>query len=99
MVNDQCLFIHFLKIILTIFFPFGCAGSSLLLGLFSSCGAQASHCGGFSCRAQALGMQAAAVVAPRLWSIDSIVVAHELSCFATCGIFLDQGSNLCLLCW
>ena len=42
----------------------GCAGSSLLCGLFSSCreqellcscGAQTSHCGGFSCcRAQAL---------------------------------------------
>ena len=45
-------------------FIFGCAGSSLVHGLFSrccewgllsSCGAQASHCGGFSCGAQALG--------------------------------------------
>ena len=35
---------------------FGCAESSLLGRLFSSCHAQASHCGGFSyCRAQALG--------------------------------------------
>ena len=44
---------------------FGCIGSLLLCGLFSSCGqwgllscfgAQVSHCGGFSCcRAQALG--------------------------------------------
>ena len=44
---------------------FGCAGSLLLLGLFSryekqgllsSCGVRASHCSGFSCcRAQALG--------------------------------------------
>ena len=34
----------------------GCAGSSLLLRLFSSWGTQASHCGGFSCcRAWALG--------------------------------------------
>ena len=46
---------------------FGCAGSSLLCrafsccreqGLLSSCGAQASHCGGSSCcRAQALGLK------------------------------------------
>ena len=45
-------------------YSFGCAGSSLLHrlfsgcgkhGLFFSCGARASHCGGFSCfRAQAL---------------------------------------------
>ena len=44
---------------------FGCDGSLLLLGIFSSCGkwgllsscsAWASHCGGFSCcGAQALG--------------------------------------------
>ena len=32
-----------------LFFIFGCGGSSLLLGLFSSCGAQASYCSGFSC--------------------------------------------------
>ena len=51
------------KIIFKIYF--GCTGSLLLHRLFfsfdeqqllSSCGAQASHCGGFSCcRAQALG--------------------------------------------
>ena len=29
-------------------FIFGCAGSSLLHGVFSSCGAWASHCSGFS---------------------------------------------------
>ena len=29
--------------------PFGCAGSSLLRGLFSSCRMQATPCGGFSC--------------------------------------------------
>ena len=46
------------------FFIFGCAGSSLLPGLFSSCGGgrllsscgvQASHCSGLSCGAQAVG--------------------------------------------
>ena len=58
-------FINFFKI-------FGCTGSSLLCGLFSSCsewgllsrsGAWASHCGGFSCcGAQALGQEGFAVV-------------------------------------
>ena len=26
-------------------------------------------------------------------------MAHGLSCSTACGIFLDQGSNLCPLCW
>ena len=29
----------------------------------------------------------------------SVVVAHELSCSAACGIFLDQGSKPCPLHW
>ena len=28
-----------------------------------------------------------------------LVVAHSLNCSAACGIFLDQGQNLCLLNW
>ena len=58
------------------FLIFGCAGSSLLCGLFSSCSewgllsrscAWASHCGGFSCcGAQALGQEGFAVVASGL---------------------------------
>ena len=28
-----------------------------------------------------------------------VVVVHRLSCFAACGIFLDQESNPCPLCW
>ena len=31
--------------------------------------------------------------------MGSVVVAHGLSCSAACGIFLDQGSNPCLLHW
>ena len=50
--------IPFFKI-LSIFiglFIFGCAGSSLLHGLFFSCDVQACQCGGFSCYGiQALG--------------------------------------------
>ena len=39
-----------------------------------------------------------------LWSMGSrhtgsVVVAHQLSCSAACGIFPDQGSNLCPLHW
>ena len=33
----------------------------------------------------------------RLYSTGSIAVAHRLSCLAACGIFPDQGFNLCLL--
>ena len=55
-------------------------------GLLSSYGVWASHCGGFyCCKAQALGV----------WA--SVVVAHRLSCPMACGIFLDQGLNLCPL--
>ena len=47
-------------------------------GLLPSWGAQASHCGDFSC----CGAQASAVVAPKL------------CCFTARGIFPHQGSNL-----
>ena len=63
-------------------------------GVYSSMGAQASHCGGFSCcEARALGAQASVVAAPGL----STGASHGLSCSVACGIFLDQGSNLCPL--
>ena len=46
----------------------------------------ASRCGGFfCCGARALGLRA------------SVAVAHGFSSSAACGIFLDQGSNLCPL--
>ena len=37
------------------------------------------------------------VAAPGLGSTGSVIVAHGLSCSAARGIFLNQGSNLCLL--
>ena len=56
-------------------------------GVTLHCGARASHCGGFSsCGVQALGTRA------------SVVVAHGLSCSTAYGIFLNEGSNLCVLC-
>ena len=51
-------------------------------------------------------MQASAVVAmgsvvafPGLWSTGSIVVVHGFSCSMECGIYPDQGLNLCFLHW
>ena len=86
----------FLKLI-NLLISFGCVGSSLLHAGFLQlrwagatlwCGAQASHCSGFSCcRARALGMRA------------SVIVAHGLNCYKACGIFPDQGSNPCPLHW
>ena len=66
-----------------------------LAALGLHCCAWASHCGGFSCcGARPLGAWASVVVA-----VGSVVVAHGLSCSAACGIFPDQGSNLCPLHW
>ena len=85
----------------------GYAGSSLVHGIFSSCGktgatlscgAQASHFNGFSCcGAWALGQTGSAVVIPGLQSTGSVVGVHGLSCSMACGIFPEQGLNLCLL--
>ena len=41
---------------------------------------------------QARGLQ-------QLWHAGSVVVAHGLCCSTACGIFPDQGSNLCPLHW
>ena len=83
-------------------------------GGYSSCSARASHCSGFSCcRAQAVGVrasvvaahgpqraQASVVVARGLSSCGTQALEHRLSsCPAACGIFPDQGSNLCSLHW
>ena len=47
------------------------------MGLLSSCGAQASHCGGFSCcRAQALDAWASVVAACGLSRCDLLAVGH-----------------------
>ena len=69
---------------------FGCVGCSLLhagflqlrrAGSTLRCGAQASHCGGFSCcRTWALGHASSRAQAQQL-------VAHGLSRSAACGIF------------
>ena len=94
-------------------FIFGCTGSSLLHGFFSSRGeqgllssaVQASPCGGFSCcRARALGhagLSSCGMGAPQLQLPGSRaqVMALRLSRSRPCGIFPDQGLNPCLLHW
>ena len=45
------------------------------------------------------GLPSSAVVAPGLQSTGSGVVPLGLSCTVECGIFPDQGLNLCLLHW
>ena len=65
------------------------------MGATLRCGARASLCGGFSCfRAQVLGCTAYSSCC-----MGSVVVAHGLSCSKACGIFPDQGLNLCPLHW
>ena len=87
-----------------------CEGFSLVGGeqeLLSSSGARASPCGGFSrCGAQArvhgppqLWHDGAVVAACRLYNTSSTVVSHRHSCSMACGIFPDQGSNLCFPHW
>ena len=84
---------YYVSFFLICIYTFGCAGSSLLQGLLSGCGAWASHCGDFSCcRARALGCGG-------FNSCSSQDLDHKLSCSLACGIFPDQGSNPCLLCW
>ena len=92
------------------FFFFGCVGSLLLLGLFSSCseqgllsrgGVQAPNFGSFSCRgARALGCAGFSPYgswAQWWWFPGSTAVARGLSCFAVCGILPDQGLKPCPL--
>ena len=68
-----------------------CAGFALrwLLLLWST---GSRHAGFSSC-----GTWASVVVDRGLQSTGSVVVAHGLSCSAACGIFPDQGLNLCPL--
>ena len=81
----------------------GCNRSSLLhvgflqlqqVGATLHCGAQASHCSGFSCRAQTLGAWASAVAAHGLSSCSSW--ALECMGFCSCGTQaqLLQGMSL-----
>ena len=111
----EVLYPIFYLFIILFMYLFGCAGSSLLYGLFSRCSGQ-----GYSLvvcrllpavsslvakhrlqahRLQQLWHMGSVVVTPGLQSTGSIVVVGGLCCSVACGIFLDQGSNPCLLHW
>ena len=85
---------HFLKYFFK--FIFGCAGSSLLHELFSSCS---------KCRLLFIAVLghliavASLVVERKLYSTSSVAVVHRLICSEAYGIFLNQGLNLWLLHW
>ena len=65
-------------------------------GAILCCGAQASHCGGFSgWGAQALGVWVSVAAGHRLSSCGALA----FRCSVACGIVPDQGSNPCLLPW
>ena len=69
-----------------------CAGSSLLSRLLITVASLvAEH------RLQ--GWRASLTAGPGLQSTGSIIVEQELSRSMACGIFLDEGSNPCLLHW
>ena len=44
-----------------------------------------------------LGCMGSVVAAPGFYSTGSMDTVHRLSCSMACGIFPDQGLNLCLL--
>ena len=77
-----------------------CCVGFALVSVWASC------CGGFSCGVWALGGTGFSSNDKGLssWGTQalhtgSMVVVHRLSCPTTCGNFLDQGSNPCLLDW
>ena len=81
---------------------FGCAGSFLLRGLFYSCSEQ-----GYSSAVHRFLLVMASLVAEHEWALGSmgfgtcgsLALEHGVSCSVACGIFPDQGLNLCLLHW
>ena len=87
-------------------FIFGCLGLCSEW-IFSSCSARASIAvaslvaehGLQGIWALVVAPQGSVVAIPRLQSTGSIVMAHRLSRPEACRIFLDQGSNPCLLHW
>ena len=96
--NILCL--SFKNNFIYLYFIFGCAVFLLLYGPFCSCDVWVSLCSDFPCcRVQFLERGASVVAAPGLQSIDSVVMAHGLSCSTACGIFLNQELKLWPLHW
>ena len=66
---------------------FSCTGSSLL------------HAGFLSLWRVGFSLQWLLLLQGTTLEVGSVVVTHGLSCPVACGIFPDQGWNLCLLQW
>ena len=80
----------------------GCGESAARRPPLVAAGGAILLCGGLALVASPvvehrLGTWASVVAAHGLSNAASVVVAHGLSCSMARGIFLDQGSNLCLL--
>ena len=85
---------------LKIFVYFGCTGLSLEAGSRGYSSLQWAGSLWWLLWSWSLGSRAWEL--QQLWrvgseSVGSVVVAHGLGCSETCGIFQDQGSNLCPL--
>ena len=103
-----CVSIYYSFVVSKKFYLFWLCWVFPAVSLFSGCGMRGllwlwcvvSHCRDFSCCGHRLsGAQASAAAAPGFWSTASVEVVHGLSCSTECGIFLNQGSNPCLLHW
>lgn len=84
------IFLNFYFIYLFLAAPSLCCFCTGFLWLHEA--AATPRCGGFCCRAQALGAQAPVVAAHGLQSVGS-VAAHRLSCSAPCGILVPGPEN------
>ena len=90
MLNLRCCMVFSLVAVSRVYSSLWCTGSSLrwlLLLRVTGSRVQASV-------VVACGL---IVVIPRLYRTGSVVVVRGLSCSVACGIFLDQGLNLCCL--
>ena len=95
------------KIIFKFIFVFGCVGSSLPLGFFSSCCERgllfSAVCGLLPSMTSLVdtGSRVCSLSCCGSWALEHRLSSygHGLSGSLACGIFLDRESNLCLLYW
>ena len=98
------LMVSLFKKIISQLFIFGCAGSLLQSWLVSGCGERGlvfMRCMGFPWHWLFLLQSTGSRVSGLQWQghVGSVVVEYGLCCSKACGIFPDQGLNLCLLHW
>ena len=95
--SSMCSSISFLKnYFMYLFINLGCAGSLLLHADFSLVTVRGATLVLVHRLLLAVG---SLVGGEQLSSSGLVIAAHTLSCPASCGIFPEQGSNLCPLHW